>query len=34
MKSSFEESVEMLLEASAYGEIDYIRGVTENIMFG
>lgn len=33
-KSSFEESVEMLLEAAAYSEIDYLRGVTENVMLG
>lgn len=34
LKASFEETVEMLLEASAYADIDYIRGVTENIMLG
>jgi DNA-directed RNA polymerase II subunit RPB1 len=33
-KSSFEETVEMLLEAAAYSEIDYLRGVTENVMLG
>lgn len=34
LKASFEETVEMLLEASAYSEVDYVRGVTENIMLG
>ena len=33
-KSSFEETVEMLLEAATYGEEDNLRGVTENIMLG
>ena len=33
-KASFEETVEMLLEASAYSEVDYLKGVTENIMLG
>jgi DNA-directed RNA polymerase II subunit RPB1 len=34
MRSSFEESVEIILEASTFGETDYLRGVTENIMLG
>lgn len=33
-KASFEETVEMLLEASAYSEVDYLKGVTESIMLG
>ena len=33
-KASFEETVEMLFEAAAYGEEDCLRGVTENIMLG
>ena len=31
---SFEETVEILLEAAAYGETDYLRGVSENIIMG
>jgi DNA-directed RNA polymerase II subunit RPB1 len=33
-KSSFEETVEIFLEASAFSEIDELRGVTENVMLG
>ena len=33
-KSSFEETVEIFLEASAFAEIDELRGVTENVMLG
>ncbi|OMJ92206.1 hypothetical protein SteCoe_5081 [Stentor coeruleus] len=33
-KASFEETVEMLLEASAYSEVDFLKGVTESIMLG
>ena len=33
-KCSFEETVEILLEASVYGETDMLRGVTENIIIG
>ena len=33
-KASFEETVEMLLEAAAYSEVDYLKGVTESIMLG
>lgn len=33
-KASFEETVEMLLESAAYGEVDYLKGVTESIMLG
>ena len=33
-KSSFEETVEIFLEASAFAEIDDLRGVTENVMLG
>ena len=34
LKASFEETVEMLLEAAAYAEVDKVKGVTENIMLG
>ena len=34
MRSSFEETVEILLEAAAVGELDDCRGVSENIMLG
>ena len=33
-RCSFEETVEILLEAAAYGEIDHLRGVSENIIMG
>ncbi|KAI8061444.1 hypothetical protein BC940DRAFT_327795 [Gongronella butleri] len=34
MRCSFEETVEILLEAAASGELDDCRGVAENIMLG
>ncbi|WVZ51464.1 hypothetical protein U9M48_002610 [Paspalum notatum var. saurae] len=34
MRCSFEETVDVLLDAAAYAESDYLRGVTENIMLG
>lgn len=34
MRCSFEETVEILLEAAAMGELDDCRGVSENIMLG
>ncbi|XXG40386.1 hypothetical protein AAC387_Pa01g1116 [Persea americana] len=34
MRCSFEETVDILLDASLYAEADYLRGVTENIMLG
>ena len=34
MRCSFEETVEILYEAAAYSETDYLRGVSENIMLG
>ncbi|PKK78623.1 DNA-directed RNA polymerase II subunit RPB1 [Rhizophagus irregularis] len=34
MRCSFEETVEILMEAAAVGEIDDCRGVAENIMLG
>ncbi|KAG2223050.1 hypothetical protein INT45_008251 [Circinella minor] len=34
MRCSFEETVEILLEAAAVGELDDCRGVAENIMLG
>ncbi|KAF8022821.1 hypothetical protein BT93_F0363 [Corymbia citriodora subsp. variegata] len=34
MRCSFEETVDILLDAAAYAESDYLRGVTENIMLG
>lgn len=33
-KSSFEETVEMLYDAAVYSELDQMRGVSENIIFG
>lgn len=33
-RCSFEETVEILLEAAAYSEVDYLRGVSENIIMG
>ncbi|KNC87399.1 hypothetical protein SARC_00490 [Sphaeroforma arctica JP610] len=33
-KASFEETVEILFEAAAFGETDYLKGVTESIMLG
>ena len=33
-KSSFEETVEILLEAALHSERDNLVGVTENIMLG
>ena len=34
MKCSFEEMVEMLMDAAMYGEDDHVRGVSENVMLG
>ncbi|KAF8820027.1 Dna-directed Rna polymerase II RPB1 [Cardiosporidium cionae] len=34
MKCSFEETVEILLDAAAFAETDPLRGVTENVMLG
>ncbi|SGY60993.1 BQ5605_C007g04513 [Microbotryum silenes-dioicae] len=34
MRCSFEETVEILFEAAATGEIDYCTGVAENILLG
>ncbi|CDW74169.1 dna-directed rna polymerase ii subunit rpb1-like [Stylonychia lemnae] len=33
-KASFEETVEILLEAAVFNEIDPLKGITENIMLG
>lgn len=33
-KCSFEETVEILLEAAVYSEIDHLKGITENIIMG
>lgn len=33
-RCSFEETVEILLEAAAYAETDHLRGVSENIIMG
>lgn len=33
-KCSFEETVEILLEAAQHAEVDPLNGVTENIIFG
>jgi len=34
MRCSFEETVDILLDAAAYAELDTLRGVSENIMVG
>ncbi|XP_055335643.1 DNA-directed RNA polymerase II subunit RPB1-like [Paramacrobiotus metropolitanus] len=34
MKCSFEETVDVLMEAAAHAECDYLKGVSENIMLG
>ncbi|CAD6341703.1 unnamed protein product [Miscanthus lutarioriparius] len=34
MRCSFEETVDILLDAAVYAESDHLRGVTENIMLG
>ena len=34
MRSSFEETVEILVEAAAFAEPDHLRGVSENIIMG
>ncbi len=34
MRCSFEESVELLVEAAAFGETDHVRGVSEAVMLG
>ncbi|SBS84689.1 DNA-directed RNA polymerase II subunit RPB1, putative [Plasmodium malariae] len=34
VKCSFEETVEILLEAAAFAQVDNLRGITENIMLG
>ena len=33
-KCSFEETVEILLQAAVYNEIDPLKGITENIIMG
>ncbi|XP_033117859.1 DNA-directed RNA polymerase II subunit RPB1-like [Anneissia japonica] len=34
MRCSFEETVDILVEAAAHAEIDFVKGVSENIMLG
>ncbi|XP_041482735.1 DNA-directed RNA polymerase II subunit RPB1-like [Lytechinus variegatus] len=34
MRCSFEETVDILNDAAAHGETDYLKGVSENIMLG
>jgi len=34
MKCSFEETVEILMDAAIYNEVDYMRAVSENIILG
>lgn len=34
IKCSFEETVEILLEAAAFAQVDHLKGITENIMLG
>lgn len=33
-KCSFEETVDILIEAAVYADIDFLKGVTENVMVG
>lgn len=33
-KCSFEETVDVFLEAAVYGERDYLQGISENIIIG
>jgi DNA-directed RNA polymerase II subunit RPB1 len=33
-KCSFEETVEILLEAAVFNEVDNLKGISENIMVG
>lgn len=33
-KCSFEETVEILLEAAAFSETDFLKGISEAIIFG
>lgn len=33
-KCSFEETVEILLEAAVFAEVDNLKGITENIIMG
>lgn len=33
-RCSFEETVEILLEAAVFSEVDHLKGISENIMFG
>jgi hypothetical protein len=34
LRSSFEETVEILMEAAIFAESDNLKGVTDNIMLG
>ncbi|XP_071838270.1 DNA-directed RNA polymerase II subunit RPB1-like isoform X1 [Apostichopus japonicus] len=34
MRCSFEETVDILMEAAAHSEVDHVKGVSENIMLG
>eukprot|EP00928_Gymnodinium_smaydae_P047443 TRINITY_DN31665_c0_g1_i1.p1 TRINITY_DN31665_c0_g1~~TRINITY_DN31665_c0_g1_i1.p1 ORF type:complete len:1888 (+),score=418.53 TRINITY_DN31665_c0_g1_i1:157-5820(+) len=34
MKCSFEETVEILMDAAIYNEVDYMRSVSENVIMG
>lgn len=34
MRCSFEETVDVLIDAASHAEVDYLRGVSENIMVG
>ena len=33
-KCSFEETVEILLEAAVFNEVDHLKGISESIMMG
>lgn len=34
MRCSFEETVDMLMEAAVFAEVDQLRGISENVMLG
>ena len=34
MRASFEESVDILMQAAAHAELDPVKGVSENIILG
>lgn len=34
MRCSFEETVDVLIDAASHAEVDHLKGVSENIMVG